>query len=82
MTSLSAPQIADATLLQSLTPREREVAHFIARGHSNPQIAAELGIARETAKCHVSRILWKLGISRRADIRLFFPSPQAERGQG
>jgi non-specific serine/threonine protein kinase len=53
-----------------LTPRERQVAELIARGYTNPQIAAELTITRETAKTHVSRILWKLGVSSRADVRL------------
>lgn len=57
-----------------LTPRESEVAQLLMRGYSNPQIAAELGIARETAKCHVSRILWKLGVSTRSDAAILLRS--------
>jgi len=62
-----------------LTPREREVAELIARGYTNPQIAAELTITRETAKTHVSRILWKLGVSSRADVRVLMAGQRAER---
>jgi len=64
--------------LSDLTPREREVAELIARGYTNPQIAAELTITRETAKTHVSRILWKLGVSSRADVRVLLANGRAE----
>jgi len=64
--------------LSDLTPREREVAELIARGYTNPQIAAELTITRETAKTHVSRILWKLGVSSRADVRLLLANRRME----
>jgi DNA-binding NarL/FixJ family response regulator len=53
-----------------LTPREREVLDLIVLGKTNPQIASELTIGRETVKTHVSRILWKLGVSSRQDARL------------
>lgn len=52
-----------------LTPRERQVADLIARGFTNPQIAAALVIERETVKTHVSNILSKLGVSSRYDVR-------------
>ena len=61
---------APANYLSDLTPREREVAELIARGYTNPQIADALTITRETAKTHVSRILWKLGVSSRSDVKL------------
>jgi len=55
--------------LDSLTPREREVADLIARGYSNPRISEALCISRETTKCHVSNILSKLGVNSRFDVR-------------
>jgi|GEM_PF-1649435 len=48
-----------------LTPRETEIAHWIAEGKSNPEISAILGISRSTVKIHVERILEKLGVENR-----------------
>lgn len=49
----------------SLTPRETDVLRRITRGHSNHQIAQDLGIAGETIKSHTKNILFKLGVSSR-----------------
>jgi DNA-binding NarL/FixJ family response regulator len=46
--------------LDELTPREREVMVFVARGLSNDQIAATLVVSLATVKTHVNRILAKL----------------------
>ncbi len=46
-----------ARLVASLTDREREVLTAIARGRTNPEIAAELYLAEATVKTHVGRIL-------------------------
>jgi len=58
-----------ARYISELTPRERQVAELIARGYTNPQIAAELTITRETTKTHVSNILSKLGVRSRIEVR-------------
>jgi DNA-binding CsgD family transcriptional regulator len=50
-----------------LTPREREVLALIAQGATNRQIGAALFMAEKTASVHVSRILAKLGVSRRTE---------------
>jgi non-specific serine/threonine protein kinase len=51
-----------------LTPREREIAALIARGHTNRQVAATLSISQRTVDTHVSRILHKCGLSSRAQL--------------
>jgi predicted ATPase/DNA-binding CsgD family transcriptional regulator/transcriptional regulator with XRE-family HTH domain len=51
-----------------LTQREREIATLVARGLTNRAIAARLVIAERTADTHVSNILGKLGLDRRAQI--------------
>ncbi|WP_162349364.1 response regulator [Pseudoxanthomonas gei] len=49
-----------------LTARELEVLTWIVRGHSNSQIANELGVVEDTVKSHVKNILMKLGVSSRS----------------
>ncbi len=50
-----------------LTRREHEVLRLIGRGLTNKQIAAALFISVKTAGVHVSNILSKLGVERRAE---------------
>jgi len=52
----------------SLTPAERNVADLVARGLTNPEIAARLGISAGTVKGHVSSVLRKLGVHTRAEL--------------
>ena len=50
-----------------LSQREKEVLALMAKGYTNPEIAAELTISPFTARNHVTRILEKLGVSRRSE---------------
>ena len=51
--------------LDPFTEREQEVLDLLAQGHSNPEIADRLHLARGTVRNYVSVILQKLGVSDR-----------------
>jgi DNA-binding CsgD family transcriptional regulator len=53
---------------EALTPTEVKVARLVAEGRSNPDVAAELFMSRNTVQTHVSHILTKLGAKGRQDI--------------
>jgi len=57
-----------ATGWASLTPTERQVVEQVRLGHTNPEIAETLLMARSTVKTHVSHCLTKLGVSTRAEL--------------
>ena len=48
-----------------VTPRQLEVLHHLARGHSTAQIAEALGIQAETVRNHVRGLLRALGVHSR-----------------
>jgi DNA-binding NarL/FixJ family response regulator len=53
--------------LGSLTVREIEVLRLVAAGAPNGRIAAQLWIAEQTVKFHLSKIYRKLGVSNRTE---------------
>ncbi len=55
----------DASELDDLTEREREVLVLVARGMTNGDIAAHLFLSEGTVKTHVKRIFAKLGLHDR-----------------
>ena len=59
---------------KSLTAREMEVVHLLARGLSNTEVARRLGISSHTARRHTERVLFKLGVHSRAQVgaRMFW----------
>jgi DNA-binding NarL/FixJ family response regulator len=62
---VAAPPRVASRDLDPLTDREREVLVLVARGRSNAEIAAELGVGETTIKTHVGRVLTKLGLRDR-----------------
>jgi DNA-binding CsgD family transcriptional regulator len=50
-----------------ISPRELTVLHALAAGHSNKEIAAQLGVSPNTVKTHVSRLFEKLRAKGRTD---------------
>jgi len=53
--------------IASLTDQERKVLEGLAEGHTNREIGEKLFLSEKTVKNYVSRILDKLGLSRRAE---------------
>ena len=70
-TALSAP-VADRVLAHlrsprpTLSERERDILHQLARGLGNREIARALFISEATVKTHLGRIYAKLGVETRA----------------
>ncbi len=63
---------------EALTPTEVKVALLVGQGLSNPGIAAELYLSRNTVQTHVSHILAKLEARSRAEItRIAVTQPSA-----
>jgi DNA-binding CsgD family transcriptional regulator len=54
-----------------LTRREVDVLVLLARGRSNPEIAAELVISRKTVSAHLEHIYAKLAVTTRTEAALF-----------
>jgi DNA-binding CsgD family transcriptional regulator len=52
-----------------LTDRERDVALLVARGLSNPEVAAQLYVSRKAVEYHLSNIYAKVGINSRRELR-------------
>ena len=59
------------SLLDALTPREREILSHLSRGESNKAIARTLDISHDTVKLHVRHILAKLNLSSRVEAAVF-----------
>ena len=80
---VSFPYIDIATLnsdpLEGLTARERELLAALANGWSNLQIAARIGISRNTVKYHLKNLYDKLGVSNRAMAVALFVSQSSRR---
>ncbi|WP_456696398.1 helix-turn-helix transcriptional regulator [Aeromicrobium sp. P5_D10] len=51
-----------------LTARQREVAHLVARGHTNAEISTLLGISEKTVEKHVAGLFERLGVRTRSAI--------------
>jgi DNA-binding NarL/FixJ family response regulator len=66
-----SPHTPRPTALNTLTDRELDVLHQVARGMSNREIAAGLYIGDGTVKTHVAHILAKLGLRDRIQVVVY-----------
>ncbi|MUK02287.1 hypothetical protein GM708_10325 [Vibrio cholerae] len=60
---------------KALTERERAVARMVARGASNKDIAAAEHLSVRTAEGYVHRVMTKLGVNNRKQLRSVFTNP-------
>ena len=66
---------AERALPDNLSPREAEVAREAARGFTNKEIAAKLGITDRTVKAHLGAVFEKLGVRDRLQLVLRISAP-------
>jgi DNA-binding CsgD family transcriptional regulator len=68
---LTVERSTDALLLKEtrdelgLTPRERQILAWVARGKTNPEIAQILWVAPSTVRKHLENVYAKLGVHTR-----------------
>ena len=74
---LHAPSRKPVAEPADLSRREREVMDALLENLSNKEIASRLNISERTVKFHVSRILSKFHVQRRADLILRFYQERA-----
>jgi DNA-binding CsgD family transcriptional regulator len=65
---VNRPRRRNATGIDSLSRREREVALLAARGQTAPQIAAHLVISERTVETHLASIYAKLGVASKVEL--------------
>ncbi len=61
-------QARQAPPASSLTEQEREIVRHMARGLTNKEIGQRLFLSPNTIKAHISDIMQKLGVKRRAEV--------------
>ena len=66
--AFSGSAVPAADELDQLSPREREVMRFIARGYTYREVAKELVLSVKTVETHVSAVLRKLQLSNRHEL--------------
>jgi DNA-binding NarL/FixJ family response regulator len=58
----------NVTIEVELTPTERKVVQFVARGMANREIAEQLNVSQRTIESHVSNMLGKTGLHNRTEL--------------
>ncbi len=63
----------------SLSRREMQIAHAVAKGESNKKIAQRLGISDQTVKVHMKRILKRMGMKNRVELAVWVHQNRLEK---
>jgi two-component system, NarL family, nitrate/nitrite response regulator NarL len=61
----------EATRIESLTPRERQIVALVTEGLTNKDVAERLFISEATARNHLTSILDKLGLANRFQLAVY-----------
>ncbi len=68
-TEAAAPEVRAASLEETgISAREMDVLALLCKGCSNAEIAGQLFVSPNTVKTHVSSLLFKLDVKRRAQV--------------
>jgi two-component system response regulator NreC len=67
-TTSSSKESKTSFEIETLTSREIEVLRLLAKGHTNRQIAEQLGISPRTAEGHRANLSGKLGLRSRVEL--------------
>ena len=62
-----------------MSKREQEVLELLMQNLSNKEIGSKLHMSERTAKFHVSNLLAKYSVQRRADLILLFVQAERDR---
>lgn len=63
---------------KELSPRELQIAEFVAKGYQNQEIADRIGIARSTVDVHLGRTYAKLALRNRTELAMWWTEHEQE----
>ncbi|TVX98309.1 response regulator [Cohnella terricola] len=64
----SPPAKMKSREIDGLTPREKDILQEVAKGYTNREVAASLGLSEHTVKNHLKNILQKLHLDNRVQL--------------